>query len=94
MKMNMRNFQVQEGLESNIYNNGGVVEISLQVGDCWLWSLFIFLIQRSFFSDVFIPHEDFTPQNYVHPSIGGSERGALPSCGVQGKAGRQVGIQG
>jgi hypothetical protein len=28
---------------------------------CWLWSLIIFLIQRSLFSAVFIPHEDFTP---------------------------------
>jgi hypothetical protein len=28
---------------------------------CWLWSLIIFLIQRSLFSVMFIPHEDFTP---------------------------------
>jgi hypothetical protein len=34
----------KKGLESSIYNNGGVVEISLQEGDCWLWSLIIFLI--------------------------------------------------
>jgi hypothetical protein len=29
--------------------------------DCWLWSLIIFLIQRSLFSVVLIPHEVFTP---------------------------------
>jgi hypothetical protein len=28
---------------------------------CWLWSLIIFLIQRSLLSAVFIPHEVFTP---------------------------------
>ena len=49
--------QVQEGLDSRIYSSGGVVEISLQVGDCWFWSLIIFLIHRKMFSAVFIPHE-------------------------------------
>jgi hypothetical protein len=49
-------FQVQEGSKSSIYNSGGVIEISLQVGDCWLWSLIIFLIQRSFvFTHVYTP---------------------------------------
>jgi hypothetical protein len=28
---------------------------------CWLWSLIIFLIQRSLLSIMFIPHEYFTP---------------------------------
>jgi hypothetical protein len=32
--------------------------ISLQVGDCWLWSLIIFLIQKSCFSRVWIPFPD------------------------------------
>jgi hypothetical protein len=45
------------------------------VGDCWLWSLIIFLVQRSLFSTVFIPHEDFTPQKNVHSSMRGSEKG-------------------
>jgi hypothetical protein len=53
---------------------------------CWLWSLIILLIQRSLFSAMFIPHEDFTPQNNVH-STRGSEEGGCPLCGVQGKAG-------
>jgi hypothetical protein len=85
--------------ESNIYNSGGVVEISLQVGDCWLWSLIIFLIQRSFLSAVFIPHEVFTPQKYVHSSTRGSAEGGYPLCGVRGagvwgQAGPQWGFGG
>jgi hypothetical protein len=66
------------------YNIGGVVEISLQVGDCWLWSLIIFLIQRSLFSAMFIPHEDFTPQKNVHSSTRGSVRGVTPLAGYGG----------
>jgi hypothetical protein len=85
-------FQVQEGSESIIYNNGGVVEISLQVGDCWLWSLIIFLIQRSLLSAVFIPHEVFTPQKYVHSSMRGSAEGGYPLCGVQGLSPRLGGL--
>ena len=55
--------QVQEGSESSIYNSGGVVEISLQVGDCWLWSLIILLIWRSFnFSRVYTPWSIYTPE--------------------------------
>ena len=77
-------FQVQEGSESSIYSSDGVVEISLQVGDCWLWSLIIFLIQRSLLSAVFIPHEVFTPQKYVHSSTRGSAEGGYPLCGVRG----------
>jgi hypothetical protein len=53
------------------------------VGDCWLWSLIIFLIQRSFLSAVFIPHEVFTPQKYVHSSTRGSAEGGYPLCGVE-----------
>jgi hypothetical protein len=58
--------------------------ISLQVGDCWLWSLIIFLFHRSLFSVMFIPHEDCTPQNIVHPSMWGGCRGDFPPCGVRG----------
>ena len=76
--------QVQEGSKSSIYSNSGVVEISLQVGDCWLWSLIIFYIQRSLFSAMFIPHEDFTPQKNVHSSTQGSAWGDCPSYEVQG----------
>jgi hypothetical protein len=60
------------------------LEISLQVGDCWLWSLIIFLIQRSLLSAVFIPHEVFTPQKYVHSSTWGSAEGGYPLCRVRG----------
>jgi hypothetical protein len=51
---------------------------------CWLWSLIIFLIQRSLLSAVFIPHEVFTPQKYVHSSMRGSTEGGYPLCGVWG----------
>jgi hypothetical protein len=40
----------------------------------------MFLIQRSLFSAMFIPHEDFTPQKYVHSSTPGSAEG-----GYEGK---------
>jgi hypothetical protein len=52
--------------------------------DCWLWSLIIFLIYRSLLSAVFIPHEVFTPQKYVHSSTRGSAEGGYPLCGVRG----------
>jgi hypothetical protein len=32
------------------------------------------------FSAVFIPHEDFTPQKYVHSSTWGSAEGGYPLC--------------
>jgi hypothetical protein len=51
---------------------------------CWLWSLIIFPIQRSLLSAVFIPHEVFTPQKYVHSSTQGSAEGGYPLCGVRG----------
>jgi hypothetical protein len=51
---------------------------------CWLWSLIIFLIQRSLFSAMFIPHEEFTPQKYVHSSMRGSAEGGYPLCGGPG----------
>jgi hypothetical protein len=54
---------------------------------CWLWSLIIFLIQRSFLSTIFIPHEDFTHQKNVHSSMWGSAEGGYPLCGVHGQAG-------
>jgi hypothetical protein len=44
----------------------------------------MFLIQRSLLSAVFIPHEDFTPQKYVHSSTRGSAEGGYPLCGVLG----------
>jgi hypothetical protein len=49
--------------------------INLQVRDCWLWSLIIFLFHRSLFSAVFIPHEDCTP---LH--AGGLQGGLSPSA--------------
>jgi hypothetical protein len=87
MNMKMRNFPGPRRIIVQQYNNGGVVEISLQVGDCWLWSLIIFLIQRSLFSAMFIPHEDFTPQKNVHSSMWGSAEGGYPLCGVRGQVG-------
>jgi hypothetical protein len=36
------------------------------------------------FSAMFIPHEDFTPQKYVHSSTRGSAEGGYPLCGVRG----------
>jgi hypothetical protein len=35
-------------------------------------------------SAVFIPHEVFTPQKYVHSSTRGSAEGGYPLCGVRG----------
>jgi hypothetical protein len=55
---------------------------------CWLWSLIMFLIQRSLLSIVFIPHEDFTPQKYVHTSTRESVEEGYPLCGVWGVGGR------
>jgi hypothetical protein len=48
--------------------------------------MIIFLIQRSLFSAMFITHEDFTPQKYVHSSTWGSVEGGYPLCGVQGQS--------
>jgi hypothetical protein len=36
------------------------------------------------FSAMFIPHEDFTPQKYVHSSTWGSAEGGTPSAGSGG----------
>jgi hypothetical protein len=36
------------------------------------------------FSVVFIPHEDFTPQKYVHSSTRGSVEGGTPFVGSRG----------
>jgi hypothetical protein len=46
------------------------------------------------FSAVFIPHEDFTPQKYVHSSTQGSAEGGYPLCGVQGGLSPQLGGSG
>jgi hypothetical protein len=35
-----------------------------------------------FFQSVFIPHELFTPQKYVHSSMRGVQRGGTPSAGL------------
>jgi hypothetical protein len=43
-----------------------------------MWNLIIFSIQRSLFSAMFIPHEDFTPKNNVHSSMPGSVEGGYP----------------
>jgi hypothetical protein len=51
----------------------------------WLWSLIIFLIQRSLFSIVFITHEDFTPQKNAHSSRQGSVGGVTLPAGSGGK---------
>jgi hypothetical protein len=37
------------------------------------------------FSAMFIPHEDFTPQKYVHSSMRGSAEGGYPLYGVRGQ---------
>jgi hypothetical protein len=62
--------------------------ISLQVGDCWLWTLIIFLIHRSLFSVVFIPHEYCTPLHM------GGLGGISPPVGSRGKQPPLVGVQG
>jgi hypothetical protein len=56
----------------------------------------MFLIQRSLLSAVFIPHEDFTPQKYVHSSTRGSAEGGYPLCGVWGVpvGGTEGGVRG
>jgi hypothetical protein len=55
--------------------------ISLQVGYCWLWSLIIFLIQRS----LFIPH---------HVGGWGGSAGGDPSLGVLGESRPPMGVRG
>jgi hypothetical protein len=40
----------------------------------------MFLIQRSLLSTMFIPHEDFTLQKYVHSSTWGSAEGGTSSA--------------
>jgi hypothetical protein len=54
----------------------------------------MFLIQRSLLSTMFIPHEDFTPQKYVHSSMRGSAEGGYPLYGVQGAYPPGWGVQG
>jgi hypothetical protein len=72
--------------------------ISLQVGDCWLWSLIIFLIHR-FVSVVLGPHSlmggvgGFPPHNYfqggrgqfLYPPLGGGFGGKHPRSEILGK---------
>jgi hypothetical protein len=47
-------------------------------------------MQRSLLSAVFIPHEVFTPQKYVHSSTWGSAEGGYPLCGVGGSGGKRA----
>jgi hypothetical protein len=54
----------------------------------------MFLIQRSLISAMFIPHEEFTPQKYVHSSTRGSEEGGYPLCKVRGAYPVGWGVQG
>jgi hypothetical protein len=54
------------------------------VGDCCLWSLIIFLIQRYLVSAMFIPHEGFTPEKNVHSSTRWSVGGVTPTAGSRG----------
>jgi hypothetical protein len=61
---------------------------------CWLWSLIIFLIQRSLFLAVFIPHEDFTPWNNVHSSTRGSVEGGYPLWALGGPMGTSKAPEG
>jgi hypothetical protein len=61
---------------------------------CWLWSLIIFLIQRSLLSAMFIPHEVFTPHKYVHSSTRGVQRGGTSSSGSEGSRGKRAPSRG
>jgi hypothetical protein len=72
--------------------------ISLQVGDCWLWSLIIFLIQR-FVSAMLGPHSlmggvgGFPPHNYVTRGVqggGGTIFVAPPLAGDSGASAPEV----
>ena len=57
MMVKMRNFPIRE-LEDSLArscNSSGVVVNSLQVGDCWVWSLIIFLIPKVLFQLVLDP---------------------------------------
>jgi hypothetical protein len=47
----------------------------------------MFLIQRSLLLAVFIPHEDFTPQKYVHSSTWGSVEGGGGVSPLRGPGG-------
>jgi hypothetical protein len=46
--------------------------------------MIIFLIQRSLFLVVFIPHEEFTPQKNVHSSMCRSVGGGYPPTRFEG----------
>jgi hypothetical protein len=75
-----------------------VLQVSLAIESlvciCWLWSLIIFLIQRSLFSVVFISHEDFTPRKNVHSFVWGSAGGVIPPVGSGGVHPPGWGVQG
>jgi hypothetical protein len=59
-----------------MYNKSGVVVISLQVGDYWLWSLNIFLIHRSLFIAMVL-----YPMKTIHPPRGFFLGGDFPPVG-------------
>jgi hypothetical protein len=48
----------------------------------------MFLIQRSLLSAMFIPHEYFTPQKYVHSSMWGSAEGGSAEGGYLAPEGK------
>jgi hypothetical protein len=54
-------------------------------GSYWLWSLIIFLIQRSLLSAMSIPHEVFAPRSMYSLPRGGVQRGGTPFAGSGGK---------
>jgi hypothetical protein len=84
MKMKMRNFPGPRRFRVQHIQQRGVVEISLQVGDCWLWSLIIFLIQRSFFQPCLYPMKYLHPRSMYTLPRGGVQRGGTPSAGSGG----------
>jgi hypothetical protein len=55
-------------LHNCMLDSGASHNVMPKVIMCWLWSLIIFLMHRSLLSVMFIPHEVFTPQKYVHSS--------------------------
>ncbi len=61
---------------SRKWSNGGVAIISLQVRDCWVWSLIIFCIQR-FHPDVY-PGRLYTPPRWGDLSPPRGSGGLIP----------------
>ena len=75
-------FEVQEGSYINKYNNGGVVEISLQVGDWWFVELDYLHDSKVFvFSHVYTPWRLYNLEECTLLHVGEC-RGACPPCRV------------